>query len=414
MNTPVPSVFTRRRQLSLSANATAELGGLMPPHVSIRGNRFALVDAAGTRFPLQTMHLDCVIVDINEHKSKTYWGEEKFDPNAVEFTPPVCYSDNGVGPSANAQEPQARTCVECPHNRWSKINEVTGNKNKPCSDRKKLAILPMSDNSGLVYQLQVPPASLTPLRVYSNLVSTWQVPGVGRQADLNDVVTRVTFIDSKNGELEFQPVCWISSLQRVEGRGWLISQNQAGQVIGAPDGGLAFGDALDTLMDAGVTDDVVGRKDTAWTGVALPAPAPVQQIAAPAPTTPAPQLQAPAQAAPPASPTAHPAAAGAPKHGGSRPGSGRKPRPAAPPAAPAPAAEQPMDIYPPGAAIPAQEIPAAAPAPTQQRVAAPQMLAPADITSPQPAVPTNPAFAQPQQASSAIDEALSFAMSLKT
>jgi len=395
------SVFNRRRQVTLTTDATADLGVLLPPHISIRGNRFALVDAAGMRYSVNTLHLDVVIVDVNPHKSKVYWGDDPFDPNAVEFIPPVCFSDNGVAPSADAQEKQARTCAECVHNERSKINEVTGNRSKPCSDRKKMAVLVLND-TGLVYQLQIPPATLKTLVKYAGQLQAMKTPGTDRKADLNDVVTRLTFVDGKNGELAFAAAAWISSVQANQVGGWTFIVNQQGQALTAPDQGLAFGTAIDDLIDSGVTDKIVGRLDKPWTGPALPA-ASTSALAAPV-AMPAPAL--PAVAAP---------ASEAPGHGGRRPGSGRKPRSQPVQAAPQPPAAA-QEVFAPGQPLPTQAAPQQVPQPAlpaSLQMLPEQMLNPPQETRASPA-PGSPAFAQPQDMTSALNEALAFAMNLNT
>ena len=98
----------------------AATGNRMPPRVSIGGNRFTLIDHAGQRVEVPFMRdgpaLDVVFVDRNEHMSKLLWNlEGTYNPNEV--APPMCFSDNGVGPSSMSTDPQSATCSGCPSQR---------------------------------------------------------------------------------------------------------------------------------------------------------------------------------------------------------------------------------------------------------------------------------------------------------
>lgn len=404
------SVFNRRREMSLTEDAAAELGGLMLPRVSTRGDRFALIDAAGVRYPLDTLHMDVVIIDVNPHKSKLFWGLEDFDPNATDRYPPICFSDNGVAPSANSQEPQARTCGECRHNEWgSRINEKTGSRVKACDDRKKMAVIVMNETTGLVYQLQIPPASLKHLVTYSGQLQTFKPPRMERKADLNDVITRITFADGKTGEMRFNAIGWISSVAPGPQGGWGFDVDAKKQLMPASDQGMAFGEAIDDVIDRGVTDDIVGRNDRPWSNSnalprndlpwsnsnALPAAAqkPVEN------KTPNLELERDAKQLqpPPKKELA------APGHGGRRPGSGRKRQPVESP-------------FPQQASAPVSEpIALDIPASGDETLSGPGT----DISNVQRELgkdhspPSNPAFAQPQELGAQLDEALNFALSLK-
>ncbi len=59
-----------------------------------------------------------------------------------------------------------------------------------------------------VYELQVPIASLSQLRQYHDWISQQSVPGLDRQLDVADVVTRLGWAADKNFQLTFAPVGW--------------------------------------------------------------------------------------------------------------------------------------------------------------------------------------------------------------
>src|SRR5262245_38707555 len=95
---------------SIAQQAATGINAAQPPHVSIKGNQFALVDSAGTRRPVTYMatingqqqmiaasFLEVVIVMASPHVSKVYF-EGSYNPNE-EGEAPTCWSDNGEGPS---------------------------------------------------------------------------------------------------------------------------------------------------------------------------------------------------------------------------------------------------------------------------------------------------------------------------
>src|SRR5215469_5679221 len=105
------------------------------PYISIEAQKFTLVDAAGATYepptygaiftqggqPVQGsplgIYLDAILVDANEKMSKVYY-ERDFTPGQAMFTPPDCWSDNGVAPSVGARSPQHPTCSLCPKAEW--------------------------------------------------------------------------------------------------------------------------------------------------------------------------------------------------------------------------------------------------------------------------------------------------------
>lgn len=88
---------------------------------------------------------------------------------------PACYSNDGVAPSINSQNPQAKTCAACPHNVWgSKISE-SGSKTKACVDSKRLAIAPAGQINDPML-LRVPAASLKALTQFGQQLAKRGVP----------------------------------------------------------------------------------------------------------------------------------------------------------------------------------------------------------------------------------------------
>lgn len=284
MNAPaLPAFLQNRQSKALATDLSANLGIGSPPYISIKGNRFTLIDATGAEELIETYdpkigsYLDCVIIDNCEHISKVFY-DKPFDPNANQYEAPACFSDNGVGPSRSASRPQARTCAECPNAIWgSKVSAISGKGVKACSDQQKLAILIPGDS--VIFLLRVPPNSLSQLRGYNQKF-------IGQQVDVSDVITRMWLEPGSIGLLNFQALNYIDE--------------------------AAF-NHRETVLKAHQTDALVGRTDMPRTE-ALPAPN-QPALAAPAPAQPAQQPQpftAPAAAPMTVAPSAVPAASPAP------------------------------------------------------------------------------------------------------
>jgi hypothetical protein len=277
MSQNLPAYIRNRdpNHTTLAQRGLQNVGTGQGPHLSIRDNRFTLVDAAGNQMPIQTLFLDVCIIDLNDHLSKTY--NEEWDPENP--APPICFSDNGVAPSTAAQSPQSLTCQGCDKNKWgSKVSNM-GNEVKACRDEQKCAILvPGMPNN--LFRFTVPPNSLKGWRAY---LSKFTNAGF----DLRDVVTRLTFKAGVNGTLEFNPAP----------SPWLDEATLG---------------ARDKALEQKAPDIIVGRLDRPRQG-ALPAPAaqeaqqqrpldqPAQTAIFPSTATAPPQTQtaSPAQAASP-------------------------------------------------------------------------------------------------------------------
>lgn len=203
-------------------DAVHGLGGARPPSLSIKGQKFTLIDASGNELnasqwdpQAQKLFTDVILVDANPHVSHTYYAE-KFDPSAEDFMPPTCFSDNGEAPSSQAQQPQSPSCATCPHNQWgSEISQLTGAKTKACRDAKKLAVIPVGVPGlppGMVFLLRIPPASLN--KQFAPYVRSLKGQNTGsRPVQPSDVVTRLTFDPQTQGVLNFTAVNWITQEQ---------------------------------------------------------------------------------------------------------------------------------------------------------------------------------------------------------
>ena len=341
----LPAHLQHRQNRNLAAQAVGGISAGSPAHISIAGNRFTLVDEAGNQKPVQTLYLDVCVIDANAAVSKIYFDPRTpFEPGGDNSNPPICWSDNGIGASAQASQPQNASCQLCPQNAWgSATSKATGKPVKACNDVKKVAVIvPGID---MAFLLRIPPASLKNWGKDCNTLA-------GHGVDLPDALTRLEF--ESQGILQFTPMGYVDE---------------------------ATAAATDKAIAAHATDQLVGRNDRPWTGQgdaqkiayaqaqgpaqnAIAAP-PAQQMAPPpqpfgAPAAAPSAFQPPPQAAPspfgasqaPASPFGQPGtsspqdvtppkrgrgpnkpkADAAPADGGIPPFLQRNPAPAAPPA----------------------------------------------------------------------------------
>lgn len=364
-----PAYLQAAGQSAVAAKLAAGLGTAQPPRISLKDDRFTLLQASGDRHPMipPALTLDVIFVGANPGASRTYYSGP-YDAEGGQA--PTCWSDNGVGPSASAQQPQAETCAVCPHSRWEHIN-ANGNKVPACSSNKKIAVL-VAGAGDTVYLLSVPPGSLKVLRQYMAHLQ-------GQAVSPDEIVTRVT-MESK--QLKFDPVDFI------------------------PEAAVSL---VRRIVESDEPDIVVGAKDKPVVPAALPAPtfAAAPQIA-PAPAFAA---EPPAPVAPP---VVHETAA-------ERELRELKAKLAAMEAQPAPASEPAKPARKPRAARDNETVVGAGPIPAATFAApatAPAEPAGGFIGGPAPAAPASaaPAFGvapSPQAAPSAIEAMLAKAFGTK-
>ncbi len=195
MTLQLPVHLQGRASPNIVEQASAGIGGSVPPHVSIRGNCFTLVDAGGNEapFPVGTP-LDIVIAASSGMPPPKRYYRDKWTPDSNE--PPTCWSTNGVVPDASATEKQARTCAECKLNeRGSATSAISGASIKACRDEKWLAVL-LPAYPAMLFQLVVTPGSFKNWQGYTK--------NFGNGVDLCDVITRITFQPQVNGVLVFE------------------------------------------------------------------------------------------------------------------------------------------------------------------------------------------------------------------
>ena len=134
-------------------------GGQSVDHISIKGGRFHIVRNGQQPVTLQLFELNVVIVHANPGMTKALF-EGAWNPDA-EAEAPICSSDDGVTPRADAANPQCSTCAACPQNQFgSKVNPQTGKPAKACQDKKTIAVVTPGAEGGEMLRLQIPADSL--------------------------------------------------------------------------------------------------------------------------------------------------------------------------------------------------------------------------------------------------------------
>jgi hypothetical protein len=169
------------------------------PVVSIKGKQFSVVKE-GDRTIIEdprtgdpASSIQVAIVRVNPGLSKAYYG--KGYQEGVEAKPD-CFSNDGLRPDANAPEPQAKSCSNCPFNAFGSADNGKG---KACRDTKRLAIATV-DNLDEAMMLRVPATSLKNLAQYGKLLTE-------KGVDTRMVATRIGFDPhSTHQVLTFKPV----------------------------------------------------------------------------------------------------------------------------------------------------------------------------------------------------------------
>jgi hypothetical protein len=154
-------------------------------------------DDDGTPLP----YIDVVILGENPNISKTYYPQGTYTEDSA--NQPTCSSLNGDVPDSGVPIPQSSTCGTCKRGQWTVLQ--TGNKGKECKDNKRLAVLLMPAMTEKLLgmplneavMLRIPPASLRPLKTYSDSLAH---RGVHTPAA---VVTRISFSRDRQFEMKF-------------------------------------------------------------------------------------------------------------------------------------------------------------------------------------------------------------------
>jgi hypothetical protein len=223
----LPDYLKTRSDQGVGKKLAGSLGSGSHPRISIENSRFTLKDAAGSELPIETMeqgipYVDVVIIDSLERISKIYYSGP-YGAGKV----PDCFSDNGVGPSRHAANPEPTTCAACKKGVWGSAVSVLdpSKKTKACKDFQKLGVM-VPPQQG-VYLLMVPPNSLKGLRDYLTKFGPHEM-------DPSDVITRISFVPKVLGTLTFRGIDLIKPDVAAR-RNELIEAHAADQMLGRMD-----------------------------------------------------------------------------------------------------------------------------------------------------------------------------------
>lgn len=200
-----------------NSDLTVHAGGGFPV-ISIKGKTFAVVrDGERKVIPnpkdpeSPATSIEVVIIKANKNTSKVYYAKG-YDKDTSEGQKPDCYSNDGIAPAADAQNPQSKKCATCPHNQWgSRITEKGTTKGKACADVVRLAVAPVGQLNDPML-LRVPPASIRALGEYGQLLTK-------RGVSYNMVVTKISFdTEAESPRLLFKPVGFLDESEFAQVR----------------------------------------------------------------------------------------------------------------------------------------------------------------------------------------------------
>jgi hypothetical protein len=171
--------------------------------------------------------LEVVILATNPNKSKVYYDGGYTEGSTDK---PVCYSNDGIAPAADAEDPQSKKCATCPHNQWGSRISENGNKVKACTDSMRLAIAPAGQINDPML-IRVPAASLKTLGSYGSQLAK---RGVGPE----DVITKIGFdYNVAHPALTFKAVRFVEEHEAAEIEQVLIDEEETiGNITGTSGG----------------------------------------------------------------------------------------------------------------------------------------------------------------------------------
>lgn len=198
----VPDHIRNRKIDDITASLA---GGGGAKRISIRGKVFRLMDGGQQIAVNEDRSMNVVIVNAAPNVSRTFYEGTYEEGKNV---PPDCWSADGVTPAANAQNPQAASCADCPQN----IKGSGQGDSRACRFSQRLAIVLENDINGDVYQLTLPSRSLfgkpegdrMPMQAYAKYLKA-------QRTSVTAVVTEAKFdVNSSEPRLTFKPVRWLN------------------------------------------------------------------------------------------------------------------------------------------------------------------------------------------------------------
>ena len=202
-------VSTERRQSALAQKiATSSSSSTRRIQANINGTFKKMVNGEQVGNAIRG-EFNAIVVGMLTNVSRIFY-KEKFDPNK-EATLPNCWSNNGDKPEAGALDPQHSNCAGCPKN----IKGSGENGGKACRYQRRVSLLLEGDESGTVYQFNIPAKSLFgkgtgnihPFESYVKFL-------VNNNMSPDLVVTNISFdSNAETMELVFSPVREVSDAE---------------------------------------------------------------------------------------------------------------------------------------------------------------------------------------------------------
>lgn len=271
------------------------------PVMSIKGAKWRVIESGeehpvympGTRDLAPFVHV--VLLRANSAISKVYYAGQYVEGSDEK---PTCYSNDGIRPASDVEDPQSDLCATCVKNAWGSKISPSGAKIKACADVRRVAVLPADDLTYSPMLLRVPGASLSDLAKYGRALKQRNIPYAA-------VVTKLSFDpDAAYPKIMFQyeRVLTAEEMAQVASR---VPEPIVDDILGL--NGTPFGP---TVVPRTQEDEKFNIPANVQAPAGAPAEPeePAQAAPAPAPRKRAPRAAPAAQAAPAPAPEPAPAA----------------------------------------------------------------------------------------------------------
>lgn len=200
--------------------------------------------------------------------AKTFYAK-KYSEGESDNTRPDCYSQDGVAPSPNSQNPQATKCALCKHNQWGSRVSDSGKEGKECQGNARIAVSAPDSLDPML--LRVPPKSLKPLKDMLKVIAARKVP-------YNAVVVKVGFDrEAPSPVLTFKPIGLLDDGKYSEVRD-LYDGELVRAIVGLDDFGMEPQAAKAPAVNVDELDAALAAREVTRKAAAKPEPkaAPVE------------------------------------------------------------------------------------------------------------------------------------------
>lgn len=286
----LPAILLNQAALALGKDLVGGLGSGVN-RISLKGNRFRLVQAGQEIAVLEQSTLDVVIIGSTPSVSRIYY-KDKY--NGIDKVKPTCWSKDGIKPdnSVPADAKQSVACASCHQNIKGSAVGDNGVQSRACAFRKRIVVVAPSQlgtgEAPEAYALDVNALSLFGdgdpgrnhygLGGYGKFLST---PRTGFPSGIPPiaVITRLS-LDSNSSV----PKLFFGVSTNEGGRAAFLNEHQINEAIA-----LSKTEAVIRLVDAS-TDELLTPEASETAPVASPARAPVAAPAAPVAPPPPPKV----------------------------------------------------------------------------------------------------------------------------